>query len=76
MAKFIPLLAIVLVIRYFALDGGAPLGVTMRYGFDAESCEVQKARINLQPDPYGTKTILDCVDEKDLGMFMAPGEHS
>lgn len=72
--RALPLLAIVLVIRYFAIGGGPLLNVQASFGWSQVECQAKKLEIDAQPDPKGLKTIIDCVEEADLPSLLARGD--
>ena len=73
MIKILPLLAIALVIRYFALEGGPLLSAQISYGWEREPCEIKKIEVDKQADPKGLKTLLDCIDESELPALLSRG---
>lgn len=71
MRALIAVLAVVFVIRYWDTETGKFLAATVLYQI-GEDCEQHKARVDLQPDPPGTRTAVDCVDETRLPGLLRP----
>ncbi len=72
--RVIPLLAVVFVIRYFAIGGGPLLSAQVSYGWEADACAAKKVEVDAQPDPKGLATKVDCINEPDLGAFLYRGD--
>ena len=71
-------LAVVFIVKYFALSNGHMLAATVDWGggkFNSlESCELYKIKTDKEPDPPGTSTKLFCVDESDIEKTIRNGE--
>ena len=76
MHNLLILLAIVFLVRYYALDDGRLIGATASFGWTGESCAAKKIAVDREADPEGTKTVTDCAEESELPFLLSPGSRT